>query len=106
MNWRGIAAVLKRSRTQSAVACFVLIHSLTTPICASPKEVPALYPLARGSLQGGDRKYGFVDATGHFAIPPQFDQVRKYVDGRAQITIGKKVGFIDELGLASCAADL
>jgi len=55
---------------------------------------------ARLVLKG---KWGYIDTTGMFVIPPQFDgfpagDVDSFSDGLAKITVGDRVGYIDKAG--------
>ncbi|WP_235595316.1 WG repeat-containing protein [Leptospira weilii] len=43
-------------------------------------------------------KYGYIDKTGKFIIPSQFDNARSFSEGLAAVQIGKKWGFIDKTG--------
>ena len=45
-----------------------------------------------------DKKAGFVDASGHFAIAPTFDDVLPFSDGLAAVRSGENWGFIDKFG--------
>ncbi|HEY0003193.1 MAG TPA: WG repeat-containing protein [Pyrinomonadaceae bacterium] len=42
--------------------------------------------------------YGYIDATGKFVIPPQFDQAEKFSQGLAHVRVVNKHGFIDHTG--------
>ncbi len=43
-------------------------------------------------------KFGYIDRSGHFIIPPQFDRCYEYTDGLATVEIEGKYGFIDKNG--------
>ncbi|EMJ63935.1 WG repeat-containing protein [Leptospira sp. P2653] len=43
-------------------------------------------------------KYGYIDKTGKFIIPSQFDNAHSFSEGLAAVQIGKKWGFIDKTG--------
>jgi len=45
-----------------------------------------------------DGKWGYADAKGNTAIPPEFDEARKFSEGLAAVRIGQKWGFIDDTG--------
>jgi hypothetical protein len=46
----------------------------------------------------GRSKLGFIDATGAFVIPEQFDEVGWFIDGLAPVKKNGKWGFIDKTG--------
>lgn len=43
-------------------------------------------------------KYGYIDKSGHFVIPPQFDHCYEYSEGVASVKVDGKSGFIDKQG--------
>ena len=43
-------------------------------------------------------EYGYIDAQGHTAIPPQFDSAEPFSDGLAQVGVGDSYGYIDKTG--------
>ena len=45
-----------------------------------------------------DGKWGFLNGSGSFVIPPQFDWVSHFSEGLAVVMVGKKYGFINETG--------
>ena len=45
-----------------------------------------------------DGKWGFLNRSGSFVIPPQFDWVSHFSEDLAAVMVGKKFGFIDETG--------
>lgn len=45
-----------------------------------------------------ERQYGFIDMTGKFVIPPQFDRVGKFMQGRALFGSARGYGFINSEG--------
>jgi hypothetical protein len=67
-------------------------------------QVPLSPPLATGvrnatlkpAQQGG--KWGYVDPSGKFAIPPQFESANSFSEGIAQVELNKRVGWIDTDG--------
>ena len=60
--------------------------------CKKPPESPRL-PVRIGE------RYGYIDRTGHLAIPPQFRSARKFTEGRAFVWIDhREHAYIDEAG--------
>jgi hypothetical protein len=53
--------------------------------------------LKRVRLKPGD-KDGYIDQTGRFAIPPQFDSGGEFFEGRALVQQGTRSGYIDKTG--------
>ena len=53
--------------------------------------------LKRVRLNAGD-KVGYIDQTGRFAIPPQFDEAQEFFEGRAFVQLGTRSGYIDTTG--------
>ena len=53
--------------------------------------------LKRVRLNPGD-KDGYIDQTGRFAIPPQFDSADEFFEGRALVRLGTRSGYIDTTG--------
>ena len=45
-----------------------------------------------------DGKWGYMDKTGKVVIEPQFDGVRLFSEGLANVWIGDKEGYIDKTG--------
>src|ERR1019366_1426959 len=45
-----------------------------------------------------DGKWGYIDTSGHLAIPAQFDSAGPFVEGLATVKLGSQVGFIDKTG--------
>jgi hypothetical protein len=45
-----------------------------------------------------DEKYGFIDSTGSFKIPPVFDRALPFSGGYAAVRVGGKWGYIDTSG--------
>jgi len=43
-------------------------------------------------------KDGYIDQTGRFAIPPQFDRADEFFEGRALVQLGTRSGHIDTSG--------
>jgi hypothetical protein len=50
------------------------------------------------SMRGANGKWGFVNKYFQFAIEPQFDWAYEFSEGRAEVTINHKSGFIDASG--------
>lgn len=46
-----------------------------------------------------DGKWGFVDVSGHFAIPPRFDKVGTFSEGLAAAWVNGKAGYVDKTGV-------
>jgi hypothetical protein len=56
-------------------------------------------PFRKGTCAPLRQKYGFIDRTGKFVIPPRFYRVQKFSEGRALfVQTGKSHGFIDSKG--------
>lgn len=69
------------------------------PVEESEEEdrVPGLYPASMNTLEGV--KWGYIDGTGYFTIPPVFDRVENFGDnGLAIIAINNREGLIDRNG--------
>lgn len=49
-------------------------------------------------MSSGLSYWGYIDTTGQFRIPPQFDGVRSFSDGLAAVHIGRRWGYIDKQG--------
>jgi hypothetical protein len=45
-----------------------------------------------------DKRWGFVNHSGDFVIPPQFDWASSFSEGLAPVLVENKYGFIDETG--------
>lgn len=45
-----------------------------------------------------DRKYGYINKSGEFVIPPKFQMAYPFVEGLANVCIDNKYGFIDKSG--------
>jgi hypothetical protein len=58
-------------------------------------EVGFTEGLAAASSGG---KWGFIDATGKWAIDPQFETVGYFADGLAPVRVGDQTGYIDKVG--------
>ncbi len=43
-------------------------------------------------------RFGFIDSTGEYVIPPNFEEVNQFVEGRAVFSKGKRYGYIDVHG--------
>ncbi len=43
-------------------------------------------------------KWGYVDRTGKFIIPPRFQEAHRFSDGLALVMVGNRVGYIDKAG--------
>jgi hypothetical protein len=66
----------------------------------SMDEKGNLLPHVQAKLEArkiGD-KFGFVDASGQFRIPAQYDEARWFSEGLAAVRVGSKWGYIDEAG--------
>jgi WG containing repeat len=66
----------------------------------SMDEKGNLLPHLRAKLEArksGD-KFGFVDASGQFRIPAQYDEAGWFSEGLAAVRVGNKWGYIDEAG--------
>jgi len=48
--------------------------------------------------RGTPKAWGFIDSTGRFAIPAQFDRVGHFSEGLAQFADAGKIGYIDRTG--------
>lgn len=46
-----------------------------------------------------DMKYGYIDKSGKFVVPPKFNQAYPFVEGLARVCVDKKYGFIDKTGM-------
>jgi hypothetical protein len=53
--------------------------------------------LKRVHLNSAD-KFGYIDQTGRFHIPPQFDSADEFFEGRALVRLGTQSGYIDTTG--------
>ena len=53
--------------------------------------------LKRVRLSPGTRS-GYIDQTGRFEIPPQFDSANEFFEGRALVRLGTRSGYIDTTG--------
>lgn len=55
---------------------------------------------AKNGLAGAETngKWGFIDATGKFVIPPQFELASWFSEGLAAVRLNGKWGFIDASG--------
>lgn len=45
-----------------------------------------------------DEQFGFINVQGNIVIPPKFDQVGDFIDGRALVLVKGKFGYIDSTG--------
>lgn len=45
-----------------------------------------------------DYKWGFIDKTGNWVIPPQFDYADGFSEGLAAVEVNKKIGYVDITG--------
>ena len=43
-------------------------------------------------------KYGFINKTGKYVVPPQFDSIGDFSEGLALVAVGDKRGYIDKTG--------
>lgn len=44
-------------------------------------------------------KWGFIDKTGKWVIPPQFDYAEDFSEGLAAVELNKKIGYVDVAGI-------
>ena len=44
------------------------------------------------------KTWGFIDKTGKMVIPDKYDNVDHFEEGVAQVSVGKKIGYIDKEG--------
>ncbi len=60
----------------------------------------AVEPVTDGlaAVRDSEGRWGYVDATGHLVIPPVFDWAGPFRDGRAAVSLGGEVVFIDPQG--------
>jgi hypothetical protein len=79
---RKVSGTAVKLRLVLAAFCISLTNLPVPAPRADSLEGPALYPLMRGSQKDGDRKFGFVDATGRLVIPAQYDWANKFIEGR------------------------
>jgi hypothetical protein len=64
----------------------------TLPVVAQQQSAPELFPVAR------DGKHGYIDCTGHIAIPLDYDDAKGFQGGFATVNVGGKWGFLDTAG--------
>jgi WG containing repeat len=64
----------------------------TSWVNASPYEQPALVPAKIGET------WGFIDTTGQFVIPPQYEEADDFYDGLAAVRDNGLWGFVDAKG--------
>ncbi len=64
------------------------------------KKYAAAADFSEGLSPIGDdyNLYGYVDKTGDYVIPPQFDAAGSFYEGLAAVLTHEKVGFIDKKG--------
>ena len=91
----GIAGVLIWNQQQNSAAW--IDHS--GKIIFSGMGVEGTY-FSEGlmSMPGPNRKWGFVNKYFQFVIEPQFDWAYEFAEGRAEVTLNHKSGFIDTSG--------
>ena len=75
-----------------AALLILLILCLSASVCFAQSNPN---PLTRAKKNG---KWGFLNGSGSFVIPPQFDWVSHFSEGLAAVMVGRKFGFIDETG--------
>jgi hypothetical protein len=61
-----------------------------------PENVSKLYPVPQ--TVDDQTKYGYIDKTGTFVIPPSFDMASDFNDGAAVVSLDSKNCVIDESG--------
>src|SRR5579884_284592 len=95
-----------------AVACTCLVTLLTALGCSRPATPRSMPPsekdtppvIASGPFTEArfpfcaNRRWGYIDATGHVAIQPQFDMASDFSDGLAYVHTGDNDAFIDTRG--------
>jgi len=57
-----------------------------------------LAPVRTSQPKAHSPQYGYIDTTGRFQIPPQFDDAQEFREGLAAINIAGLWGFIDHAG--------
>jgi len=86
-----------KARRLCAVFCLLFLSALTASTEPKPSGHPGLFP-----APNKEGKWGFIDATGRYRIPPQFDGANEFSDGVAYIWEwnhwDKKVGIVDTHG--------
>ena len=58
--------------------------------CTMPSNY--LYPVREG------KQSGFIDRSGKLVVPPKYDSVGEFSEGRARVYVGNKAGYIDHTG--------
>lgn len=71
---------------------FLLIIFFGLLVSISRSQEPDLFPVQKNG------KAGFIDRTGHVAIPLKFDETRNFSDGLAPVRVGDDWGYVDKLG--------
>ncbi len=67
----------------------------TTYLVAYPVKTKGSAPLFRLKRAG---KWGFINRGGKIVIPPQFDEVGEFFQGRARVRVGERWGYVDPTG--------
>jgi hypothetical protein len=49
-------------------------------------------------VQINNDKWGFINTSGNFVIPAQFDDANSFSEGLAAVKVGDKWGYIDKTG--------
>src|SRR5215471_11177127 len=62
-----------------------------------PRNNSAREPQALAAAQAAG-KWGFIDKTGKFVVPPRYDSVWSFAEQLASVSVGGKWGFIDKTG--------
>ena len=70
----------------------------TGKIIATPIQTKALYKFSEGLARFKGKKWGYIDKTGKYAIPPQFDEVKDFINSKAMVKKDEKWGQIDKTG--------
>lgn len=94
-NFRdGLAIVQRRGRRQRLRR--TVIDRTGKVVLETDRVIEAFSEGLAAAVDGSD--WGFVDLSGQFVIPPQFDQCEPFQDGLAEVQRGKWYGLIDHAG--------
>ena len=72
--------------------CMILFLIIIQLACSTDNDTVYLYPLMKG------QKIGYIDRTGKFVIPPQFDEGNHFSEGLALVKKGNQWSFIEKSG--------
>src|SRR5260370_22035067 len=61
------------------------------------RAAPTPQKTVLAAVKIGD-KWGYIDKTGKFVIPPQFPHAESFSEGLALVLVGDKYGYIDNIG--------